>query len=282
MGESFDAALQSGKTFIQWDNLRGKTDCQKLETFMTDSPYMTRCAYSKNAEIDPTRKFITMTTNSAEMTEDLANRMLPIRIRKRKKGYQYKAWPEGNVLQHIKDNQPKYLGAVMTLVMTCYERGCPFDEEARTSHDFRDFAGIAEKITKDILREPSMFDGYEAVRKRMYSPELNWIREVGLTIVDSVKAGTVMSAKAILELLEDEGRHDLQPGLKDHESVIDSDACMSKALRLFGRKMGRIFKEVSEVAIEDVIVKKTNERQKRYDGGGYRDVPSYKFLPTNA
>lgn len=279
-GEAFDTALVSGKVFIQLDNVRGKISSQKIESFMTEDKYSARPAYSKNIEIDPKRTIISMTTNCAEMTEDLTNRCLTIRIRKRK-GYEYKKFDEGNLLDHVKANQPKYLGAAMKIVQEWHSRRCPQDMDARLKHDFRDHAGITEFIAREILGQPSMFDGYEAVRERMFNPDLSWLREIGLVMVKSAKARKAMTAKAILEILEDEGRYDLQPGVKPHES-IESGGCLQKAQRMFGRKMSGMFNELSEILIEDVLIRRTAKRIKRDDGKGHRNQLVYSFEALNA
>lgn len=46
--ESFDRALTAGKTFIALDNVRGKVDSQKIESFLTEDTYYARAAFQPN------------------------------------------------------------------------------------------------------------------------------------------------------------------------------------------------------------------------------------------
>ena len=114
--ENFDAALTLGRPVIVIDNLRGKLNSPQMEAFMTADIYSARIPYSEPATIDPRRYFIMATSNNFDLTPDMANRSCFIRIRKQKRTYSYQTFPEGNILRHIKANQPKYLGAVFAVV----------------------------------------------------------------------------------------------------------------------------------------------------------------------
>jgi hypothetical protein len=49
--ETFDGALISGHAYISLDNLRGKIDAPKIESFLTEAQYYARWAYMPNTEI---------------------------------------------------------------------------------------------------------------------------------------------------------------------------------------------------------------------------------------
>jgi hypothetical protein len=72
--ESFDQALIRGANLISLDNMRGKLDSPRIESFLTEDVYLARVPYSVNIEIDPHRVITMMTSNKAEITPDLANR----------------------------------------------------------------------------------------------------------------------------------------------------------------------------------------------------------------
>lgn len=281
LAEAIDTALVSKKPMVQIDNMRGNVDSQKVESVLTETNYSARRAYSQAIEVDPSHTVFMITTNSMSMTEDLSNRILPIRIRKRDMGKSFHKYPEGNILQHVTANQPRYLGAVMKLVMVWDERSRPFNEEARTKHNMREFAGIAEWLVHDLMGLPSVFGGIEEIRVRLFSPELSWLRDVGMTVFATERVGQALAAKEVLELLEEEGRYDLQPGVKEHES-IDNESCMKRTLQAFGRKVGRLFRKADQVLVEGIRVVKTMEKRSRPDGNGRRETACYRFESEKA
>ncbi|MCX6986257.1 MAG: hypothetical protein NT118_16145 [Lentisphaerae bacterium] len=119
--ESFDAALIAGRPFVSFDNLRGKLNEQGVESFLTESNYSARIPYVPPVSIDTLKTIIFMTSNGVELTRDQANRCCVIRIRKRPQGYPYRKYPEGDIIDHIRANQPKFLGAVYTIIKNYVE-----------------------------------------------------------------------------------------------------------------------------------------------------------------
>jgi hypothetical protein len=113
--ESFDAVLIAGRPFISFDNLRGKLNEPGLESFLTELNYSARIPYRAPVLIDTTKTVVFMTSNGVELTKDQANRCCVIRIRKHPDGYVFRQFPEGDLLDHIRTNQPEYLGAVYSI-----------------------------------------------------------------------------------------------------------------------------------------------------------------------
>ncbi len=116
MEESFNAALIRGSNFICLDNVRGKIDSPAFESFMTENVYSARVPYRENIEINPKRVIVMMTSNKAEMTVDLANRCSTVRILKQPKGFEFKSYDEGDLIEHVKANRNIYLGSVFAVV----------------------------------------------------------------------------------------------------------------------------------------------------------------------
>lgn len=108
--ESFDSALVAGKNFLALDNVRGKINSQKIETFMTEQSYRARPPYCQFIEIDPARTVVLMTSNSADMTQDLANRCISTSIRKQPMDHEYATFDEDecDVLTYVERNQPDF------------------------------------------------------------------------------------------------------------------------------------------------------------------------------
>ncbi len=279
--ESFDTALVRGENMLQFDNVRGSINSQKFETFMTEDNYQARPAYGRFISIDPSRTLISMTSNNAEMTRDLANRCAAVRILKQPMEYVFQSFPEGDMLDHVRANQPKFLGAVCRIVQEWHDRGCPHDDKAKTKHDFRVWASTLNYIVTEILGAPSMFDGYEEVRERLYNPDLNWAREVGLALSKAAKMDTKLRSDDILKTLEELDLTELIPGLKEYED-LHTDNAFRKAKCVFGKKMKRLFKDTECLSIEDIQISKTQRSFKRRDGRGERRLHVYCFELTEA
>ena len=114
--ESFDSVLIRGDSFIALDNMRGTIDSPKLESFMTEDRYQARIPYSRAIEIDPSRITIMMTSNRAELTKDWANRTICVEILKQSDDYVFGNFPEGDLLDHVRANKERYLGAVFAVI----------------------------------------------------------------------------------------------------------------------------------------------------------------------
>ena len=123
--ETFDAALVSGASFVPFDNFRGKLDFPGLESFLTEDTYFARTPYASPIAIDPRHVIIMFTSNAAEVTTDLANHCSCTRILKQPDGYQFSKFAEGDLLDHIQANQPRYLGAVFSVIRAWHDRGKP-------------------------------------------------------------------------------------------------------------------------------------------------------------
>lgn len=135
--EALNEALLRGKPFIQFDNRRGRWDSKHLEALMTASgAFPIRVPYQGTTYIDADNYFIAMSSNGVEMTPDLANRSLITRIRKQPRGYEFRTYDEGDVLDHVKARQPYYLGCVFAVATSWVDAGRPKTAESR--HDFRE------------------------------------------------------------------------------------------------------------------------------------------------
>ena len=89
-----------------------------------------------------------MTSNGVESTRDFANRSSIIRIRKRI-GHSYRTYPEGDLLSHVKANQPYYLGCVFSVIREWLEMGK--QRTSVTEHDFREWARPLDWIVQNVF-----------------------------------------------------------------------------------------------------------------------------------
>jgi len=197
--ESFHSHLLRGAPFVCFDNLRGRIDSPALESFLTEGRYLARVPFREPVEVDPRRVVVMMTSNKADLTPDLANRASCVRIRKRDPALPFHAYPEGDVLDHVRANQPLYLGAVFAVVRAWHAAGRPKTAEHR--HDFRGWAQALDWIVRNLLGAAPLLDGHREAQVRMATPALNWLRDVALLVSAGGRAGQWLRAHDLLDLL---------------------------------------------------------------------------------
>jgi len=147
MEEAFDTYLVSGANFICMDNVKGKINSSKIESFLTEDSYPARVPYQAGVNIDPERTFVMMTSNKADVTQDLANRSSCVRMLKRGDDHSFREYPEGDILDHVRANQPLYLGAVFAVIRQWHQDGMPRSRE--THHDFRNWVQKLDYIVQE-------------------------------------------------------------------------------------------------------------------------------------
>jgi hypothetical protein len=265
--ESFNAALIRGANFIALDNIRGKIDSPAFESFLTEETYSARMPYREPVEIDPRRVLIMLTSNKADVTTDLANRSSCVRILKQADGYTFTMYPEGDILEHVRVNQPRYLGAVFSIVKAWYESGKPRTTESR--HDFRPWAQTLDWITRNLLDAGSLLDGHRETQARMTNPVLGWLREVAIEVIRAKQAGAWLRAGDIIDLIAETGIE--TPGLPEHGDLADHDT-RKTAQQATGRRLGLCFKTGDAISIDGMTI----ERQEEYDTGSRYDVKQYR------
>jgi len=252
LDESFDAAVVSGAPFVALDNMRGKVDSPSIESFMTEDIYLTRVPYCASVPINPRRTIIMLTSNKAELTRDLANRSSCVRLLKQPPGYDFPEHPEGDLLEHVRANQPLYLGAVFAIVRAWHEAGKPSANESR--HDFRRWAGVLDWIVQNLLGVAPLMDGHHETQLRMTNPALNWLRDVALAIENSCKLDLCLRAHQILDIIDAAGL-DI-PGVGEGNN-LENEATRNKALLGIGKRMAKCFEQSSDhVEIDHFVVER--------------------------
>lgn len=258
--EDFNYRVLSGANFIALDNVRGKIDSKFLESFLTEDSYTGRSAYRPHGDIDPSRYFVMMTSNAAEITRDMANRMACVRLLKQEPGYQYRKYEAGGLLEHIRANQAEYLGAVFAIVRAWWEAGKPQTSETR--HDFRQWAQVLDWITHNLLNAPPLLDGHQATQERMTNPNLAWLRDVAIAVDAADRLDEPLRAYEILDIIE---HTDVAiPGVKDRD-LLDDEKARETAMRAIGRRIGGCFKVedsidngVDSIDIDNLTIHKTS------------------------
>ncbi|MEZ6101707.1 MAG: hypothetical protein R3E01_22465 [Pirellulaceae bacterium] len=246
---SFDTVLVRGRGIICIDNLRGKFDCAGLESFLAEPVYLARVPHMASMEIE-TKNIVTMlTTNKAEATPDLMNRSSIVRILRQVDGYQFRQSPEGDILEHINQNQRKYLGAVLAVVRAWDTAGRPKTQETR--HDFRPWAQTLDWIVQGIFKLPPLLDGHRSAQVRASNPHLSWLRDVVLAIRQAKQLNRRLRVSEITIILNEQSVE--IPGVKPHEDIED-DGVAKRAFQQVGKRLSRCFKLSGDGPPDDPLI----------------------------
>ena len=268
MEESFNTLLIRGAAFISLDNIRGRIDSPGIESFLTEDTYQARIPFSGSVEIDPRRTVVMMTSNKADVTTDFANRCSCVRMLRQPDGYEFRSFPEGDVLDHVLANQGRYLGAVFAVIRAWHEAGKPRTKETR--HSFRAWAQTLDWITQNLLEAGPLLDGHSETQARMTNPVQNWLRDVALEVSRAKQSGVWLRANELVDLLSETGIE--MPGLSEGGDLGDSATRMA-VLQATGRKMGLCFKAGDVVGIDGMTI----ERRETLGGEHYKSVKEYRF-----
>jgi hypothetical protein len=265
--EAIDAALVAGSQFIALDNIRGRIDSPAIESLCTEDSYNARPAYQPNTTIDPRRVLFQFTSNQADFTKDFANRTSCVRLLKQPIAYQFASYPEGDVLTHVRANQPLYLSAVFTVISLWHQAGKPRTGDTR--HDFRDWAQTLDWIVQHVLKAAPLLDGHAEAQLRMSNPTTNWLRDVALAVVRGGHSFAELSASALLTILETDGSVEL---LGDFD--LSDGKGRDSALQQMGRRFKTAFAHAPTNTLQVDHVRITRSTS---NGGNGKEQHRYLF-----
>jgi hypothetical protein len=221
-------------------------------------------------EIDPRRVIVQITSNKADITVDMANRSSCVRILKQPEGYRFRQYPEGNILEHVRANQPLYLGAVFAVVKAWHDAGKPRSDT--TCHDFRPWAATLDWIVQNIFKAGPLLDGHRETQVRMSSPSLNWVRDVALAVRNGGHLGAWLRANDLVEIISESSGTEL-PGLPEGGDLADEDV-KKKVLQAVGRRMAQCFGHDQVRTLDGFKI----ERKETDDPINRRTTREYCFL----
>ncbi len=203
LDEKVSKAMIEGRQFISLQNIRGRVDSQILEEAIRGQGVVTARALRVCMDVD-TRWFLwQMSTNGADLTRDFANRCIITRISKQVEGYKFKRYAEGDAVDHIKANRPRWLGAVFAILREWHRRGSPRTDEMR--HDFRGWVQSLDYIVTEIMGLAPLLEGHKAEQERVGNPCLQWLREVARCVFEAGLEGVPLLTAQLIEPAEEEG-----------------------------------------------------------------------------
>lgn len=230
---------------------------------------MARVPHLAAIEIDPRRVIVQLTSNRAEITTDLANRSACVRLLKQPDGYRFRKYPEGGLLEHVRANQPLYLGAVFAAIKAWHAAGKPMTDT--TGHDFRAWAGRLDWIVQNVLNAGPLLEGHRETQVRMATPVLNWLRDVALAVRNGGRLGLWLRAHDLVDIVAERSDAEL-PGLADDADLADEEV-KKKVLQAVGRRMAQCFGPDSVRVIDMFRI----ERKETEDAIYRRTTREYRF-----
>lgn len=266
--ETFSTALIRGRNFISLDNVRGQIDSPAIESFLTEDSFLARAPHQAAVEIDPRRVILHLTSNRADITIDLANRSSCVRILKQPDGYRFREYPQGDILDHVRANQSRFLGAVFAVIRAWHQAGKPRTNETR--HDFRPWARALDWIVQNIFHAGPLLDGHRKSQVRMATPALNWLRDVALAVRDAGQLDVWLRAAQLADVLAESSAE--LPGLPDGADADDDDV-RKKILQAIGRRLRQCFRNQHTQTIDGVEI----ERREYPDTEQRRTIREYCF-----
>jgi hypothetical protein len=267
--ESLDAQLIAGRPFVQLDNFRGKLDSQHIEAFLTaEQTFTARVPYRGGVQVDPSRFFIMLSSNGVETTRDFANRASIIRNRKRE-GLAFKKYIEGDLLEHVRTNQHRYLGAVFAIVREWIGRGCRRTDEV--VHDFREWSQALDWIVQNILGEAPLMGGHREEQVRVSNPDLTFLRNIALAVAENKRLKDWLSASTLYAIAV--GAEIDIPGLQKPDEEAGR--------KLIGMVMARIFKAGDTATVDAfTVIRQETETERTGGRGGSFTMKMYEFDKT--
>jgi hypothetical protein len=170
-----------------------------------------------------------------------------IRIRKRE-GFNFKTFPEGDLLDNVNANQPYFLSAIFAIIKAWHSAGKKRTTD--TQHDFREWAQTLGWIVENILVEAPLMEGHRQAQERVSNPALTWLRKVAIAVEADHRFDEEIMASDLAELCES---HTIEiPGLKD----LSDETGRSKRVGILMRKA---FGETSQVKIDRFTIKRTEK-----------------------
>ncbi len=269
MEETFNDHLVKARTFVQFDNVRGKLDSQFLESFLTASgPVSARIPHHGSVAIDASKFILFISSNGFEATKDLANRASIIRIRKRE-GFQYRLFEGKDMLQLTYLWQPMFMGALFAVIEEWFRQGKPKTGENR--HDFREWVQSLDWILQNIFHEAPLMDGHDVAKERAASPQLSFMRNIAVRLGDRGRLGTWMSASDLADFCLEEDVE--MPGLPPDNQTVE------EGRKQIGRIMSKLLGDSAELLFDQFRLLREQERAPNSAGNAQT---LNRYLITNA
>jgi hypothetical protein len=267
LDESISSALIAGIPFIAFENFRGEMRSQLAEMCLRGIGIApARAPHKGEIQVPTCHINWQLSSNGFECTRDFGNRASITRVSKREVGHQFKTYPEGNILAHIKANQSKYLAAVFKVIRAWDEAGRPRTNEAR--HDFTEWAQTLDWIVQNIFNVPPLIDGHSEEILRVSNPALGWLRTVAIAVEKDKRLDEELLTGEIVDICHFHGLE-----LPGGRTLLNPEQTSLFA----GRLLGRIFHENNAVCVDRYQINRETRQEYDSDQRKNRQKHSYCF-----
>jgi len=268
--ETLSKKMMEGRPFITFSNFRGNLDSAILEAAIRGQGKIECRALRVSATVDCTPFIWQISTNGADFTRDISNRSIITRIRKQAPGFNFKSYPEGDLLAHIEAKQTFYLGCVFAVIREWVEEGKQRTTDAR--HDFREWTQSLDWIVQSLFNLPPLLDGHQEIQTRVANPSMQWLRSLAYAILAKDCMGKSFTAMEIGGFCEEEGI-DIPNRAKDSTEGLHLS---------IGRVFKKLFKEAPTIGgdttflmVDDIRI--TRKTDQKYEGGTIKSTHNYSF-----
>jgi hypothetical protein len=261
LDESISSALVAGVPFILFENFRGRMNSQLVETCLRGTGTApARIPHKGEIQVSTTHINWQLSSNGLEATRDFVNRSVINRNSKRPAGYKFARYPEGDILAHVRANQPEYLGAIFRIIKEWFERGSQRTDENR--HDFVEWAQTLDWIVQKIFSLPPLLDGHVDEVLRISDPALSWLRQVAIAVEKENRLNVGLSASDVVDICQARG---LDFPNKTMMASLDELSMYA------GRLLARLFRDVSlneTLSIDRYEIERESRKQSRPPASG--------------
>ena len=210
----------------------------------------------------PENYFVLLTSNGVDTTRDFANRSNIIRIKKKPAGFVFTKFPEGDLLDRVRQWQGYYLGCVFAVIREWHGRGKPRTDETR--HDFREWVQVVDWIAQNIFGTVPIMEGHQQAQERVSNPALVWLRSVVLAVNEAGELDRALTATDLHGLCD--GAHITIPGLRPGADEDKGKKAIGSIMAKLIRDRDRLEVDAFEVAREERYVPRDNAA----DGGNFK------------
>lgn len=272
LDEQLDEGLLSCKPFILYDNIREKINSAHLEAILTHGGKVgARVAFKRAELVDARGQTVQLTSNGWVATVDLSFRTMQTMLVMQPKGFRFKRYPEGSVLQHIAARRSFYLGSVYAVVKHWHALGKPM---LPTEHRHPEWVGSLDWIVQEVFGLQPLLEGNHAEAIRLHShPMLKWLRAVGLELEKRGVREPVRTIQLAEIALENADSEELSmPGVNNRISK-------SELAPIIGRRLRQYFEEDNKLSLGGTFEVLRITRQE-YDQARKKrvDIHWYSFL----
>jgi hypothetical protein len=205
--------------------------------------------FRRSADVVAGMYVFQVSTNGLLATRDIMNRSVVVRIRKRPDDYQFRKFDEGDLLDHVRANQGKFLGAVHRIVEEWIAAGKKESPEGR--HDFKKWVRKLDWIMSNIFKRSDLMEGHRDIQARTSNEMLVKLRELAFAADKANRLDEKMVAVELITFAEDEGVDLGCPKSKDD---------IGKA-KWLGIQFKKVFEDTDRILLDEITLVRTTERR---------------------